>query len=239
MEWIMRCNYMRVFKYVMVIVLAAVSAGVAVRLTSANAATADTDLGGGVVVAPLTLAGTEDGGGGYAYVGTSKCKMCHMKPHYKDWKKSKKAKSMNALEPGEASEIKSKFGLDVSKDYTRDETCLECHATGFGKPGGYAIPDPDDAKAVKKAKKLAHVGCESCHGPGSAYVKLHKEVMTSKRKYKVEEFYAVGMTKIEASICTGCHNKDNPTFDEANPFDFAKMKEIGAHTHKVLTQRED
>lgn len=173
-----------------------------------------------------------------AYVGSNKCKMCHVK-QYKSWKKSRKFKSLATLKPGNAAEVKKAHGLDPDKDYSTDPTCLACHTTGFGHEGGYAIPDPTDEKAVRKARKLAVVGCESCHGPGGAYLELHKELLMSKRKYKSEEMYAAGMLKIEESNCTRCHNAENPTANPDSPFDFAAKKEIGAHDHFPLKQRED
>lgn len=186
-----------------------------------------------IAAAAVTMlpAGTDE----YEYVGTNKCKKCHIK-EYKSWKETRKAKTFDTLKPGEASEAKQKAKIDPAKDYTKDEGCLACHATGFGRPGGYFIPDPNDEKAVKKAKKLEAAGCESCHGPGSAYIKLFKEIKKSKRTYKIEELYAVGLTKIEAPVCTGCHNEKSPTY---KPFNFEEQKDKGLHEILPLKQREE
>ncbi len=173
----------------------------------------------------------------FQYVGSSKCKKCHIKQH-KSWKKTKMGKTLDTLKPGQASEAKQKFKLDAAKDYTQDTSCLACHTTGFGKPGGYAVPTPDDKKSMKKAKKMAGVGCESCHGPGSAYIKVFEEIMKSKRTYKVDELYAVGLTKIDENTCTTCHNDQGPTHDASKPFDFAKQKDEGVHEHIPLKQRQ-
>lgn len=171
----------------------------------------------------------------YEYVGNKKCKKCHMK-EYKSWKETKKAKTFEPLKPGQASEAKEKANLDPAKDYTKDEGCLACHATGYGHTGGYFIPDPADEKAVKKAAKLEGVGCEGCHGPGSGYIKLFQEIKKSKRTYKVEEVYAAGLTKIEEAACTGCHNEKSPTYES---FDFEKQKNEGLHELLPLKQREE
>lgn len=176
-------------------------------------------------------------GGEFQYVGSRKCKMCHMKQH-KSWKKTDMANAIETLRPGQAVEVKKKFNLDPAKDYAQDKTCLACHTTGFDKPGGYAIPDPDDKKAVKKANKMAGVGCESCHGPGSAYIKIHTDLLKTKRKYNVQELYDAGMTKIDVNTCTTCHNEKGPTHDPAKPFDFEKQKDEGTHEHHPLKQRE-
>ncbi len=215
------------------VVLAIGCVGIGTILWQVGSASGDS----GVVPSAVAIATSMPvlGGDGPTYVGSSKCKMCHIKQN-KSWKKGKKAKALESLKPGHADDIKTKHGLDPGKDYTTDESCLACHTTGYGQAGGFAIPDPSDKKAVKRAKKLAGVGCESCHGPGSEYIKLHKEILKSKRKYKVEEMYAAGMFKIEESTCVTCHNDKNPTFEG---FDFAAMKEQGAHDHFELKQREN
>ena len=174
-----------------------------------------------------------------AYVGSSKCKMCH-RDEYKSWQETKKFKTMDLLKPGNAAESKSKHGLDPAKDYSQDAGCLECHTTGFGKEGGYAVPDAADEQAVKKAMKLAGVGCESCHGPGGSYKDPHKEIKKSKRTYKSEEMLAAGMWKIEEAQCVRCHNEKSPTHEpETNPFVFEKVKKQGGHGMFPLKQRAD
>ena len=174
----------------------------------------------------------------YTYVGSSKCKMCHI-AESKSWKKTRMGKAFETLKPGVAAEAKTKHGLDPAKDYTTDVSCLKCHTTGFGHEGGYAVPDPSDKKAVRRSKRLAGVGCESCHGPGSEYIKVHREVFKSKRKYKVEEFYAAGMKKIDATACTNCHNSEGPTVKEGYSFDFDEKKDEDTHERKEMKQREE
>jgi hypothetical protein len=187
-----------------------------------------------VVAASAAMTVLPGGSGDAAYVGTNKCKKCHIK-EYKSWKDMKKAKTLDVLKPGEAAEAKTKANLDPQKDYTQDSSCLKCHTTGFGHPGGYVVPDPADEKAVKAAKKLAGVGCESCHGAGSAYLELHEEIKKSKRTYKADEMYAAGMTKIDAAACATCHNEESPTY---KPLDFEKQKNEGGHEMFPLKQRE-
>lgn len=173
------------------------------------------------------------------YVGSKKCKICHI-VQYRSWEKLKHAKAFESLKPDQASEIKTQFGLDPSKDYSTDATCLACHTVGFGKPGGYAVPDPQDSKAVKRAKSLEGIGCEMCHGPGESYLKLHKEIMKSKRKYKHDEMFAAGMTPVEESTCLACHNTKNPTVDrESYTFNYHERLVDGVHEHKALTLCED
>jgi hypothetical protein len=172
----------------------------------------------------------------HEFVGGNKCKKCHIAT-YKSWEETAMGKSMETLKPGVSAEKKTKFGLDPQKDYTTDEGCLKCHTTGYGHAGGYAIPDASDKKAVRKAKKLANVGCESCHGPGGGYIDLHTEIFKSKRKYKAEEMHAAGMWKIEEANCLTCHNDQGPTHAGAEPWDFEAMKKK-SHEHIELKLRE-
>lgn len=174
----------------------------------------------------------------FKYVGSKSCKKCHSSVQHKSWAKTKMGQALETLKPGMAKEAKEKHNLDPNKDYTQDTTCLQCHTTGFGQEGGYSIPDPNDKKAVRKAKKLANVGCESCHGPGSEYNKLFKEILTSKRKYKVAELYAAGLQKITRDTCTTCHNDKSPTIDSGAPFDFEEMKTKDLHERQEMKQRE-
>lgn len=173
-----------------------------------------------------------------SYVGSKSCKKCHLKVH-KSWAKTKMGQAFEILMPGNSKEEKVKHNLDPDKDYTKDETCLKCHTTGFGQAGGYQTPDPNDKKAVRKAKKLQSVGCECCHGPGSEYAKLFKEIQKSKRSYKVEELYAAGLRKMDKAVCLECHNETSPTVQKDTPFDYKERVETDTHEHETLKQREE
>jgi len=190
----------------------------------------------GVTETSKTVSALDDEG--LAYVGSNRCKTCHRK-QYKSWKKGKKFNALALLLPGNAMEIKQKYDLDPQTDYSKDESCVTCHTTGFGHAGGYAIPSATDEKAARKMPGVAHVGCESCHGPGSQYVTLHGQIMAAKRKYKSEEIFTKGLRRINEQVCLSCHNDTSPTYDPANPFDFAKMKERGGHDHFPLKLREE
>ncbi len=175
----------------------------------------------------------------FKYVGSKSCKKCHSSVQHKTWATTRMGQALETLKPGMAKEAKEKHNLDPNKDYTQDTTCLQCHTTGFGQEGGYSIPDPNDKKAVRKAKKLEDVGCESCPGPGREYNKLFKEILQTKRKYKIEELYAVGLQKITKDTCLSCHNDKSPTIDTSTPFDFEKMKDQDMHEHSQMKQREN
>lgn len=194
---------------------------------------------------PAACPREEGPGGKYKYMGVKKCKMCHIH-QYRSWSKTKMAHALDILKPGERAEAKKRAGLDANADYTHDPKCLQCHTTGFGTPSGYKILNPASfpserarKKAERKNKQLAGVTCEACHGAGSGYLPLFKEINKSKRKYKQEELYALGMKKIGPDVCKECHNEKSPTYDKSKPFDYEKRKKQGTHEHKPLKLRAD
>ncbi len=181
--------------------------------------------------ASLAVAGIGDA----EYVGSNKCKKCHL-AEYKSWEKTPHASAMETLKPGNKSEEKTKHKLDPAKDYSKDATCVECHSVGFGKPGGFEIAADDEG--AKKMKHFMGVGCEVCHGAGGNYIAKHEEIMKSKSTYTDADMLAAGMTKVDEAVCKTCHGNDKgPTFDPAKPFDFEKMKEKGVHEHTPLKQK--
>lgn len=186
-------------------------------------------------VATCTMA-TVPAMGDNEYVGSSKCKMCH-KAQFDSWSETTHAKAFDVLKPGECADAKKAHNLDPEKDYTTDEACVGCHVTGFGKAGGYAVTS--DEKEAKKMAKLEGVGCEMCHGAGSGYMDLKKEIKKEKRNYKFEELEAAGMMKVDAATCQNCHNEKSPTAPEGG-FDFDKAKEDAKaiHVHEKLELRE-
>ncbi len=83
------------------------------------------------------------------FVGSAACQGCHAS-EFATWEKSAHARAVKSLD------VKKKAGEDA---------CLACHTTGFSRPGGFPR-----GGAVTAHADLATVGCESCHGPGSAHV---------------------------------------------------------------------
>ncbi len=167
-------------------------------------------------------------GDAYAYVGTKKCKKCHLK-QWRSWSKTKMANAYEILKPGQRADAKKKAGLDPNKDYTTDKECLPCHTTGYGKPGGFV--------SIEKTPDRAGVGCEMCHGAGSEYTK--KQYMSLKNKhYKRAEVVKVGLiSPVKGETCTSqCHNEKSPFY---KPFNFAERKEQGTHKHYPLKYKHD
>ena len=125
------------------------------------------------------------------YVGAKKCKACHMKM-YKKWEKMKHATNWDTLKPEHYT-----MKCDVT-----GKPCLACHTTGYGEPSGF--------KSVDETPKLKSVGCESCHGPGSAHLKFVKD-KDNKKKLKAKDADAIKELKKGIDVnpgdrCIYCHN---------------------------------
>lgn len=91
------------------------------------------------------------------YVGSSSCRSCHDTRSagkiYSQWSRSPHADAYSALSSDSAVEYMQ------ANDVTIDN-CLPCHST-LGRHGVDSI----ETLALHEG-----VGCESCHGPGSAYL---------------------------------------------------------------------
>jgi hypothetical protein len=85
-----------------------------------------------------------------SYVGSEKCQGCHAAESAK-WHDTKHSHALDALE-----KIAKRPGLR-----NLDGECVICHTVGLAYKTGY--------ENQKATPHLAHVGCESCHGPGSAH----------------------------------------------------------------------
>jgi hypothetical protein len=85
-----------------------------------------------------------------AFTGSAKCKTCHPQ-EFAVWEKTPHGHAMDALEKVAVQPGNRQF----------DGDCVVCHTIGFGLKTGYTNE--------KEAMHLKHVGCETCHGPGSGH----------------------------------------------------------------------
>jgi hypothetical protein len=107
--------------------------------------------------------------GGLAFTGSLSCKRCH-ESAYDQWHTSGHAHALATLK---------KVGSD------RDPECVLCHVIGMEYEGGFVTEE--------KTPHLADVGCENCHGPGSAHILTAGEAATTQPK----------------AACTKCHTPEN------------------------------
>lgn len=153
----------------------------------------------------------------YGYIGAQKCGMCHKKDdkgnQLKVWEESAHAKAYETL--------KTDAAKALAENATENETCLTCHATGYGSD-----PELND----KKFSIEEGVQCEACHGPGSEYKSM--KVMKS-----LEESVKNGLVVWEneeqiQELCSTCHASDKKP--EGHPdaeFNFAEQYAKIAHPY--------
>jgi hypothetical protein len=110
----------------------------------------DQDFVGRSPKTPITLANEK-----LTYVGSQQCAGCHQAA-FARWQQSEHSHAFDAL-------VK-KATKPTLRQY--DPECVVCHTVGFAHTGGY--------RDEQKAAFLKNVGCENCHGPGSAHVREPK-----------------------------------------------------------------
>lgn len=115
------------------------------------------------------------------YVGAEACRACH-EPAFTWWRNHAHGTAYATL-------------VRLDKQYHLE--CVGCHVTGFGAPGG---------AGVVRNEGLTDVGCESCHGPGSAHV---ADAHTAGR---------IGRDA-PAAVCTTCHDTEH-----SDLFDYARYR---------------
>ena len=112
------------------------------------------------------------------YRGAAACAACHPAATAR-WEASAHAHAIGALE-----EAQRAF----------DPSCLRCHVTGLGHPGGF--------RSHNETPGLVGVGCEACHGPASDHLAAPGP--------------GYGDLPLDGSACVGCHTHDNsPDFSWA------------------------
>ena len=118
------------------------------------------------------------------YTGTATCGGCH-------------APALRVLEDDASTRAPCHALERIGRD--KDPSCVGCHVTGYLQPGGPT--DVTDARA-----RLANVGCEACHGPGSKHgAALDKRGTLA--------------PAVPEATCRGCHTPDVTGGD----FDYEKF----------------
>lgn len=75
------------------------------------------------------------------------------------------------------------------------QSCVVCHTTGFGQPGGFT--------SVEETPLMANVTCENCHGPAASHFYGDKGGIYNP------------VVSIAAEVCGGCHDGEHhPTYEE-------------------------
>ena len=135
--------------------------------------------------------------------GPDECGECHKK-EVEAWRTTRHYKTFNELaRTKEAKEIGKKLGLKRLKS---ESDCLSCHFTQMEVKG--------------KAKTVAGITCESCHGPARDWIDIHSDYggkdvkkedeSPAHRKERLAKSEAAGMLRPDdlyavANNCYQCH----------------------------------
>jgi hypothetical protein len=135
------------------------------------------------------------------YVGVKKCQTCHKKELMGNqvgvWREHPHAAAVETLRSPQSLEVAQRLGIDGAP--TEASECLRCHETAHGVAATWIAYDLVREDGVQ---------CESCHGPGRDYRK--KTIMSDRDEARAKGLWAPGE---DSAICTGCHNRESPTFD--------------------------
>jgi hypothetical protein len=142
----------------------------------------------------------------YEYVGSRVCGECHagrdIGGQHISWMQGGHGHAYWELHTDWA-----KFLAAIRDEYSDIETpstewrCLKCHVTGA---------QDQEGRFAESFRKEEGVGCEACHGPGSAYV---DPAIMSDRQLYLEN----GGRIPDERTCRGCHEDDKFDFDERLP----------------------
>lgn len=104
------------------------------------------------------------------------------------------AGAYRALASESARRIARNLGL---ADATSAAECLGCHATA-----------PPVAQRGPAFRLEQGVGCESCHGPGGAFLRTHVQSTSSHRGNLAAGMYPTTDPRARAHLCLSCHQGD-------------------------------
>jgi YVTN family beta-propeller protein len=158
--------------------------------------------------------------GAPAYVGVYQCATCHANPsmgyQFSKWRMSDHARAFATLATRRALEIATQEGVTGAPQTS--PACLKCHTTVYHDPAG---------GARKSCWEYEGVGCEACHGAGSAYAV--EAVMMDPRAAK-----AAGLKEVTEETCWSCHREAH-----GKPFDYAQARARIAHPTRVEKVAEE
>lgn len=147
---------------------------------------------------------------GRQFVGSQACAECHEEEDA-IWKKTGHAHALQTLmHPGERSEIPRHF----------DPECIACHVVGWNPQKHF--PYESGYLGVAETPLRHHVGCENCHGPGSAHVAAENDDSGKVTDTQLEKLRAEVRLPLEEAErkCMECHDIDNsPDFHAEGAFE--------------------
>ena len=98
---------------------------------------------------------------------------------------------------------------------SQDWRCVKCHVTAYGA---------DKSQLADSYRDADGVGCEVCHGPGSAYAQADHGPSNPER-YKLG-FKKLASLEERETLCVKCHNPASPTY---KPFILQEYSRVILH----------
>ncbi len=154
--------------------------------------------------------------GPFKYVGVGVCKKCHVKTTgafpkgaYLVWQNHVHSAAFRSLSLPYTQVVAKR--LRQVEDPAHDWRCLKCHVTAYGVDASQRAASYRDADGV---------GCEVCHGPGSAYAEINHGPSNPNR-YKLG-FYKLTNLRERETLCVSCHNPASPTYKPFNILAFSR-----------------
>ena len=144
---------------------------------------------------------------GNSFVGADACRDCHA-TQYDIWADTGHARALASLVyPDERSEIPRHF----------DPECLSCHVVGWDPQNHF--PFTSGYLGLEETPLMHNVGCESCHGPGSAHADA--EVLSGDEQLLQELRSEMRISPDQAERkCLQCHDLDySPGFHLPGAFE--------------------
>ena len=143
------------------------------------------------------------------FVGSDACEECH-DGDYAIWEKTGHGHALDSLvHPGERSEVPRHF----------DPECISCHVVGWNSQKHF--PYVSGYLGLDETPLMHNVGCESCHGPGSAHVTAENGDDKPSQE-QIDQYRAEVRLRLEDAEkkCQECHDYDNsPDFHAEGAFE--------------------
>lgn len=146
---------------------------------------------------------------GQDFVGSKRCADCHTSA----WEVYENTPHSHATDtlvhPPERSDVPR----------IHDPECISCHVTGWEPQK--MVPLKSGYLGLDKTPHLAGVGCENCHGPGSAHVQAEEGTSTVSDEERLNLRLAMRLPLAKAEQkCLECHDIDNsPAFQHEGAFE--------------------
>jgi hypothetical protein len=149
---------------------------------------------------------------GHQFVGSQQCGECHTKA-FEVWSKTPHAHAIESLVHPPNSRG------SIARHY--DPECLSCHVTGW-EPQQH-FPYVSGYRSLAETPQLKGVGCENCHGPGSAHVAAESDTakVSAAELAKLRESMRLPLAgSVAERKCLECHDDDNsPEFHKTGAFE--------------------